>query len=180
MESEEILVANMFRVLSRTIDAMGAIEEHLMQGKVGRTMDSKLVNELVSEVEELGNAAVTVIQSKKLLKHRLERELELQQDVGELDPRPMLSQYFVGRTDELKKLSAILSKFGSAAISQYGGIGKTQLMVKFSQNAEPCLPVAYIGQRQMEMWHRFSIPWLRSWRNCGRERCTKTTERTPT
>lgn len=65
MNAEKILVANMFRVLTRTIDTMGDIEEYVMQGKVGQTMDSKPVKELEAEVKELRNAIVNVVQSTK-------------------------------------------------------------------------------------------------------------------
>lgn len=40
---------------------MGGIEEYLMLGKSGRTMDSKLVKEFEVEVEELRNIAVNVV-----------------------------------------------------------------------------------------------------------------------
>lgn len=80
MKRENILVADMFRVLMRTIDAIGAIEEYLMQTKIRRTRDSTSAKELENVVEELGNKVVTVVHNTKLLKIHQERETELEQD----------------------------------------------------------------------------------------------------
>lgn len=42
----------------------------------------------------------------------------------------------MGRTQELTQVMEILAKFGSAAIVQFGGVGKTQLMTAFAEKAE--------------------------------------------
>ncbi len=48
---------------------------------------------------------------------------------------PSLSSFFVGRDEERRNLLRILERYGSAAITQYGGAGKTQLMVSFAEYA---------------------------------------------
>lgn len=42
MNAGDILVANVYRVYKRAVDAMGDIQEYLKQGKIAQTMDSKL------------------------------------------------------------------------------------------------------------------------------------------
>lgn len=49
---------------------------------------------------------------------------------------PRLTPIFVGRDIEMNKLKQILDVHGSAAIMQYGGSGKTQLMIVFAERAE--------------------------------------------
>lgn len=56
-----ILVDNMFRVLTKTIDPMGATEEFLIMGTIVRTMDSTKIHELESGVDELKNLAANVV-----------------------------------------------------------------------------------------------------------------------
>ncbi len=50
--------------------------------------------------------------------------------------RPSVSAFFSGRKKELKTLKDTLEKRGSAVITQYGGIGKTEVMVTFADRAE--------------------------------------------
>lgn len=80
---------------------------------------------------------MNVVQSTKPLKLPLQREMEIEEGLGELYTRPT---YFVGRKEELQKRSSIVNEYGSIVISQHGGIGKTQLMSKFSETAEGILP----------------------------------------
>ncbi len=54
---------------------------------------------------------------------------------GDILPPPSLSPFFVGRNEERRKLLRVLERCGSAAITQYGGAGKTQLMVSFAESA---------------------------------------------
>ncbi len=54
---------------------------------------------------------------------------------GDIRPPPGLSPCFVGRNEERRKLLRVLERHGSAAITQYGGAGKTQLMVSFAESA---------------------------------------------
>ncbi len=48
---------------------------------------------------------------------------------------PSLSPFFVGREEERGRLLRMFERHGSAAITQYGGAGKTQLMVSFAECA---------------------------------------------
>ena len=49
--------------------------------------------------------------------------------------RPSVSAFFSGRTKELKTLKDKLEKWGSAVITHYGGVGKTELMTAFADRA---------------------------------------------
>ncbi len=55
--------------------------------------------------------------------------------LGDILPPPCLSPFFVGRAKERLNLQDILERHGSAGITQYGGAGKTQLMVSFAECA---------------------------------------------
>ena len=50
--------------------------------------------------------------------------------------RPEISSFLVGRTKELEKLGEILRANGSAVITQYGGTGKSELIVALPARAE--------------------------------------------
>lgn len=47
-----------------------------------------------------------------------------------------MTLYFSGRKKELCTLKNILDEYNSAAITQYGGAGKKQLMSRFAEMAE--------------------------------------------
>ena len=53
-----------------------------------------------------------------------------------LPPRPSPSPYFVGRTKELHEIRNVLEARGSAAITGFGGLGKTEMMAAFVDRAE--------------------------------------------
>ncbi len=50
--------------------------------------------------------------------------------------RPSLPGFFSGRTKELDTPREILERWGSAVITQYGGLGKTELMIALADRAE--------------------------------------------
>lgn len=50
--------------------------------------------------------------------------------------RPLVSESFIGRKTELDELKRILNENGSAAIAQYAGVGKTELMASLAEHAE--------------------------------------------
>lgn len=52
MSADEILVANMFWILSGEIEAMKGKEEHLKQGMVGQAMDSRVEKDYEYEFEK--------------------------------------------------------------------------------------------------------------------------------
>ncbi len=67
--------------------------------------------------------------------NQLEKEREIWSH-GPHHERPSVSAFFSGRKKQLKTLEDILKMRGSAVITQYGGVGKTELMVTFADRAE--------------------------------------------
>lgn len=81
-----------------------------------------------------------------------------------LHPQPSLFPFFVGRRKELKQLRKMELEFGSTVISQYGGAGKTQLMVALQtrQSAMGLYLEASTGFLQMVELLRFHVTWPNS------------------
>ncbi len=85
------------------------------------------------QVVTAGNTARICAVDNKV--SQLEEEQETWSD-GPHHVRPSVSAFFSGRKKELKTLKDILEKRGNAVITQYGGVGKTELMVTFADRAE--------------------------------------------
>lgn len=63
-------------------------------------------------------------------------DAEIDVPLSILCTRPKVAEHFVGREEELQRLTRILHEYGSATISHSRGIGKTQLMAAFAEKAE--------------------------------------------
>ncbi len=71
--------------------------------------------------------------------HRKVEQLEKEREVCSSrlhHVRPSTSAFFGGRTRDLGILKRLLEKWGSAVVTQYGGVGKTALMAAFADRAE--------------------------------------------
>ncbi len=129
-----------FDVLRQTVDTMDVIETQLLRGRASRFLNAKLVKEVEGTMKELELKVVTATNiSKTSVVSQKVTQLE-NQSCRPTDEhhhiRPRISPFFVGRTKELGKLKEILEKRGSAVITQYGGAGKTELMIAFAERAE--------------------------------------------
>ncbi len=129
-----------FDVLKVAVRAMDIAETQLLRGRVSEFMNAEDVKEVERKLEELRHKAVIVGNISKICGvdervNYLEEELKIC-DGGLHHVRPSLSAFFSGRTSELSKLRDILEKRGSAVIAQYGGVGKTELMIAFADRAE--------------------------------------------
>jgi len=160
----DFLESNVFEVVVVTLDLMGKIECHMMQNRWRKFLNSNVVKEAESELDALKQKVVsvklteetgalknetivlkneTVVLKKEtaLLKKQtgvLKKEIlaNSQPTLGPILPRPELAPYFVGRTAELGALNETVRRHGSAAITGYGGLGKTQLMTAFAAYLE--------------------------------------------
>ena len=145
---DDILEGNVFEVLVSTLDLIAKIEEEMMKGWLGRFLNSNVVKEVEEELSALKNRVVPVVLTKdtKALGKKVD---DLGRNVNELrneivptsilsclPTRPIVSPYFVGRYAELDRLKTLVQKYGSAAITGYGGLGKTQLMAAFANRLE--------------------------------------------
>ncbi len=129
-----------FQVLKQTVGVMGIAETQLLRGRGSEFMNAEDVKEAERKIEELeplvviaNNISRTCRVSEKV--NQLEEEREMVDD-GLHHVRPSLSAFFSGRARELDTLRDILEKWGSAVISQYGGVGKTELMIALADQVE--------------------------------------------
>ena len=164
---DNILKGNVFEVLVSTLDLMGKIEEQMMKGCWGKFLNWKVVKEVENELSKLKDRVISVANTgdakdleKKVddlgrsvneigrnMKER-RNEIVASSILNCLPDRPSVSPYFVGRNAELDRLKALLNECGSAAITGYGGLGKTQLMAAFADrvsNATMANLLVYIG-----------------------------------
>ncbi len=119
---------------------MDMAEKQILRGRAGQIMNAECVRIVERKVEELEplvvmvrNISRTCAVSEKLDQFEEEREIR----GNELHHiRPSLSAFFSGRKRELATLQNILESEGSAVITQYGGAGKTELMIAFADHAE--------------------------------------------
>ncbi len=129
-----------FQVLKQTVGAMDMAETQLLRGRGSEFMNAEDVKEVERKIEELeplvvmaNNISRTCRVDEKV--NQLEEEREMA-DSGPHHVRPSISAFFSGRARELGELRDILDKWGSAVITQYGGVGKTELMIALANRAE--------------------------------------------
>ncbi len=136
----ETAVDYVFDALKETVCIMNLAEAQLFRGRISQIVNAEDVKKVERKIEELKQMAVTADNTSRIcvLDEKVKR-LEEGCEIRSLAPhhvRPSLSAFFSGRSKELKSLKSILEKHGSAVITQYGGIGKTELMIAFADRAE--------------------------------------------
>lgn len=89
---DDILIANVFKVLVPTLDLLGKAEEQLMRGRLGQLINASQVNDVEEMVETLYQKVVTVVMTRKMVGLNLKADLE----IGFLQLRPQLLRYFLG------------------------------------------------------------------------------------
>ncbi len=103
-------------------------------------MNAEDVKEVERKIEELESLVVTASNTSRICavdeKVNLLQEGRENSNNGRHHVRPPVSAFFSGRKKELKTLKDMLEKQGSAVVTQYGGVGKTELMVAFADQAE--------------------------------------------
>ena len=106
---------------------------------------SKIINEedvrvVEKKVKELRQMAVIAGNKWRIsILHEKEQKIAEEQNIqndGLHHVRPSLSAFFSGRPKELNTLRVVLEKWGSAVITQYGGVGKTELMIALADRKE--------------------------------------------
>lgn len=91
------------------------------------------LKKIKNAVNALKRRVVAVVQSGEIAQIRTEFS---RPKVPLMKRRPRLTSFFVGRDKELDQIKSILDEYGSVAVMQYGGIGKTQLATAFADRAE--------------------------------------------
>ncbi len=126
--------------LKQAVGAMEMAETQLLRGGSRKIMNAGDVKKAESELEQLRHMAVTAGNIwRNSLADEEENNSEDDRKVwndGLYHVLPSLSAFFSGRTSELGTLRAILQKWGSTVIAQYGGVGKTELMIALAERAE--------------------------------------------
>ncbi len=129
-----------FDVLKQTVSAMDVAETQLLRGRGSQFLNASDVKEVerkMKELEPLVVIAGNISRTSMVVRRVSEIESEWHCPTDEVHHvRPSVSAFFVGRTKELDRLRNILEKRGSAVITQYGGVGKTELMIAFADGAE--------------------------------------------
>ncbi len=136
----EIDVDFVFGALRETKCRMDLAETQILRGRVSQIMNARNVKEVKRKLEDLIRRAVTSGNISKICTIRedvnqLKEELKICVDRLH-HVRPRLSTFFSGRTKELETLRDTLKKHGSAVITQYRGVGKTELMIALADRAE--------------------------------------------
>ncbi len=129
-----------FDALKETVCGMDTAETQLLQGRVGQIINAGNVKDVEEKLKDLIHRAVTSGNIAKISMVRedvkqLKEEQEIRDD-GLHHVPPSLSVFYSGRTEELDTLRETLEKHGSAVITQYGGVGKTELMIALADRAE--------------------------------------------
>ena len=129
-----------FNVLRQTVCAMDLAETQLLRGRGSQIMNAEDVKVVERKIKELEPLVVIASNTSRICTISEElTQLKKEQGIWGERPhhvRPSVSAFFSGRKKELNTLKDILEKWGSAAITQYGGVGKTELMVAFADRAE--------------------------------------------
>ncbi len=129
-----------FDTLKQAVRAMDMAETQQLRGRGREFMNAEDVEQAERKIQELRQMAVIAGNASKICSvdeevNKLKEEWNICDD--ELHHvRPSLSPFFSGRPMELGTLADILEKHGSAVITQYGGVGKTKLMIAFADRAE--------------------------------------------
>ncbi len=148
----ETAIDFVFNALKEAVSLMDMAETQLLRGNGSQIVNAEDVKNVETKIHELKQMAVIAdntsgvacnslrISSLDEKMAQLEGEREIRGDVPH-HVRPSVSAFFSGRKNELKTLEDILAKWGSAVITQYGGVGKTELMIAFADRAEQCMQV---------------------------------------
>ncbi len=128
-----------FNTFKETVCIMDRAKIQLLRRQSSQIMNAEDVKEVERKLEELIHRVVTAGTVSKI--HVLDEKVNLLEDRvvrndGLHHKQPRVSVFFSGRKKELETLKDILNKRGSAVITQYGGLGKTELMVAFADRAE--------------------------------------------
>ncbi len=144
----------MFDALKETMSIMDMAEAQILRGPISQIMSAEDAKKVEKKLEELTRMAVIAGNTSRAAENASKmadnssRICAVGEKVNRLEEgrenwcegphhvRPSLSAFFSGRQKELKTLRHILENWGSAAITQYGGAGKTELMVAFAEQAE--------------------------------------------
>ncbi len=122
-------------VLKQTVCTMGKAETQLLRGRGSQIMNADDVKEVERKIEHLEPLVVTASNTSRICAMTQLKEKGIGSD-GLHHMRPSVSAFFSGRKKELKTLKDILEKWGSAVVTQYGGAGKTELMIAFADRLE--------------------------------------------
>ena len=141
LEAEALEEDFVFDVLKETVETMMTVETQLARGRLGQFIYAKVVKHVEATMKELEIKVMGAVQISKACDlgnrvRRVENESNrlLNDELHHIPPA--ISPFFVGRTKELNQLEKILSQHGSAAITQHGGAGKTELMIAFAERAK--------------------------------------------
>ena len=141
LEAESLHEDFLFDVLKMTVETMTMVESQLARGRLRQLKYAKVVKHIEAAMELLEIKVVNAETISKIceLRNKVSSEENesnrLSNDELNHAP-PAISPFFVGRTKELEQLEKILSQHGSAAITQHGGAGKTELMIAFAEQAK--------------------------------------------
>lgn len=131
----------------------------MMHGWVRRLSRANYLRKIEAVVDQLSVSVVSVVLAGRIsgnaiavarpgdtldrLENRFASEIaEIKQGSKEsveicvMGEKPQITPYFSGREKELGLLKKKLEEYGSAAIMEFGGSGKTQLMTTFAHRAE--------------------------------------------
>ncbi len=136
----QIEIDFVFDTFRQATGAMDWAETQLLRGRGSQIMNAGVVKELESKVEEFKQKAViagniSTIRADDAKVNQLNEERKIDYE-GPYHVRPSLSALFSGPCKELVKLREMLRQWGSAVITQYGGTGKTELMIALADQAE--------------------------------------------
>ncbi len=129
-----------FNTLKETVCIMMDAETQLLRGRGSQIMNAEDVKKVEEKLEDLihrvvTSGAISMIFAVHEKVNQLQERREIRSD-GPHHVRLSVSAFFSGRKKELKSLKEILEKRGSAVITQYGGVGKSELMTTFADRAE--------------------------------------------
>lgn len=134
---KELLVKDVFEVQENLFKIVADVEEQLMRKGLLKPMVKYLKAGELKTIEDALNAlkrsVVDVVQTGEIAQIRSEVNPP---KIPVLKRRPKKTPFFVGRDNELDQIKNILDEYGSMAVMQYGGIGKTQLATAFADRAE--------------------------------------------
>lgn len=154
-DDEQFIIRYIFEVLRGVLDLLGRIETQLMPEAWAQVFNAKEVTEVESAMDEMIQKVFHVVLAKKqfidqnemskelrYLRTLIQELLNSESDlfVNEAPPIPDLSPFFVGRKRGLNDMKGVLIEYGTAAITQFGGVGRTQLMVAFVEQFQSDFP----------------------------------------